>query len=77
VLRAEIDETMLVEEVLARYPQAAAVFKRWGLHCVGCWLADVHTIAQVAEIFNLNLRTFMRDLRKALKEESAEGIQLF
>jgi hypothetical protein len=58
--------------VLSSYPQTAQVFNRWNTGCVGCWLTDEHTIEEVAQIYNLDLYTFMRDLREAAGERAED-----
>lgn len=63
---SEISPSMLVSQVLSRYPQTARVFNKWNVACVGCWLTDEHTIEEVARIYDLDLHAFMRDLREAI-----------
>jgi hybrid cluster-associated redox disulfide protein len=61
---------MLVSHVLSVYPQTAQVFNEWNVACVGCWLTNEHTVREVAQIYNLDLYEFLRDLRKAAGEKA-------
>ncbi|MFQ3535037.1 MAG: hypothetical protein SNJ58_04095 [Aggregatilineales bacterium] len=67
---SRLSSSMLVEEVLSRYPHVAEVFDKLNLPCVGCWLTDTHTIADVANIFDLDLEMLMRQLREAIGERA-------
>jgi len=67
---SRLDPFMLVEEVLRRYPQTAEIFQELNLPCVGCWLTDTHTIADVAAIYELDLESLMRQLREAIGERA-------
>jgi hybrid cluster-associated redox disulfide protein len=60
----------LVSHVLSTYPQTEQVFNKWNVACVGCWLTDEHTIQEVAQIYNLDLYAFLRDLREAIGERA-------
>ncbi len=42
----EIKADMLIGEVVAKYPQAATVFLKYGLHCVGCYVSPYETLEQ-------------------------------
>jgi hypothetical protein len=60
----------LVSHVLSTYSQTEQVFNKWNVACVGCWLTDEHTIQEVAQIYNLDLYAFLRDLREAIGERA-------
>lgn len=65
---ARLSPFMLVCDLLQTYPETAEVFHKWNLACPSGWLTDMHTIADIAIIFELDLQALMRDLREAIGE---------
>lgn len=62
----QITADCLVQEVIERYPQAATIFIRYGLQCVGCYISPHHTIADSAREYALALEPLLRDLNLAV-----------
>lgn len=54
-----------VADLLSRYPQAAAVFSRFRMACVGCTMAPFETLAEAAAAYQLRPEILLRDLRRA------------
>ncbi len=61
----KITKGMPIDEVLKKYPKATAVFMSYGLHCVGCPMAESETIEEVAESHQVDLKKLLEDLNKA------------
>lgn len=53
---------MTFEEVLSSYPEAAAVFARYGLACPGCCAATFDTVEWGAKVHGVDLQALLRDL---------------
>lgn len=64
----EVKKEMTVNEVLEKYPKTIAVFMDYGLHCVGCPIAQSETIKALAQGHQLDLKKLLGDLNKAAKE---------
>lgn len=56
---------MTVAELLRQWPQAASVFLRRGMACVGCRLAFFDTLAAAAATYGIAWETFARELASA------------
>lgn len=67
VVGSQITEDMTLAEVLQRYPQTAVVFSRYGIHCVGCHIANWETLAQGARAHGVDLGTLLKDLNQSLE----------
>lgn len=63
---------LIVADVLARWPQAAQVFFRHRMACVGCPMAPFQTLAEAAAIYSLPVGCFLAELQEIiqLKEEA-------
>jgi hybrid cluster-associated redox disulfide protein len=55
-----------VSELLKRHPYTVAVFMRRRMACVGCAIADFHTIAQAAALYNADLAQFTSELEHVI-----------
>ncbi|MHA1961266.1 MAG: DUF1858 domain-containing protein [Candidatus Thorarchaeota archaeon] len=64
-----IEKTMTIGEVVAKWPETAAVFLEWGLHCYGCAVAKFENIEQGAGAHGIPAD----DLVKALNEAVAKA----
>lgn len=53
---------MTFEEVLSLYPEAAAVFARYGLACLGCLGAAFDSLERGAKVHGVDLQTLLQDL---------------
>lgn len=62
---AKITEDMKIEEVIKNFPQTAPVFLKYGLHCMGCPMAEPETIKEAVEIHQIEIKKFLSDLNKA------------
>jgi hybrid cluster-associated redox disulfide protein len=68
----KITKDMIIEEAVRLYPQTIPVFLNYGLHCVGCHVANWESIEQGALTHGIeNLDDMIRDLNIAA--ESAEA----
>jgi len=66
-MKAKITKEMTIGEVLKKYPKTAFVFIDYGLHCVGCPMAQPETIEEAAKLHRINLKKFLKDLNKTIK----------
>lgn len=66
-----VDRRWTVAELLALYPQAASVFNRHAMACVGCDLSRFDTLAMVAATYGLSWEAFAAELAEALSSAQA------
>ena len=61
---------MLINDVVQELPEAAGVFMKFGLHCVGCHISKVESIQQGAAghgIVKDDLDVLVRELNDLIK----------
>lgn len=64
---ALVTKEMTIGEVMKKHPKTTFVFIDYGLHCVGCPMAEPETIEEAAKLHQLDLKKFLKDLNKAVK----------
>ena len=60
--RRKITKEMSVQEILTKYPETISVFRRHGLHCIGCFAAAFETLEQGALAHGLDIDKLLKDL---------------
>ena len=58
---------MTVADVLEQWPETVPVFQELKLACVGCVMAPFDTMADIADIYKMDLQEIMSALRQAIK----------
>jgi hybrid cluster-associated redox disulfide protein len=71
----QLEVTLTVAEVLARWPQTIPVFIHHQMACVGCAMARFETLAEVAKIYNLDLSRFINELEQAVEHPARQVIR--
>lgn len=66
--KPKITKEMTIGEVMGKYPKTAFVFIDYGLHCVGCPMAQPETIKEAAKLHRIGLKKFLKDLNKVVKK---------
>jgi len=51
-----------LDELLSAYPEAARVFVKHGMACVGCTMARFDTVGQAAVEYGLDIAPFMQEI---------------
>ena len=41
-----LDKDMFISDAVGLYPEVVPIFMEYGLHCVGCFVAEMETILQ-------------------------------
>lgn len=65
---AQIQSHWTVEDVLRRKPKTARVFVKHRTQCVGCYVQKFCSMKDVAEIYQINLDEFLKDLNNCEKQ---------
>jgi hybrid cluster-associated redox disulfide protein len=61
----KITKEMVIEDIIQKYPKTTFVFLDYGLHCIGCPLAQDETIEEAVKVHQINLQKLLEDLNKA------------
>jgi hybrid cluster-associated redox disulfide protein len=69
---ARVTADMLISDVLATCPGAAAVFERHGLGCAACLAADMESLSAVASVHDVSVSALIADLDR-LAEDAGCG----
>jgi hybrid cluster-associated redox disulfide protein len=57
----------LVKEVVDCHPQTIPIFTKYGLKCVGCYIAPFHTITDTAREHALGIELLLSDLNQIIQ----------
>lgn len=68
----KITKEMTISGIMSKYPQSAPVFFQYGLHCIGCPMAGTETVEEAAEVHHLDLKKFLQDLNKTVKNKAVK-----
>lgn len=63
-----IDRNMTIEEIMRRYPQTIAVFKRFGLDCNECQIAAYEAVEHGAGVHKVNIDELLTELNRVITE---------
>lgn len=66
--KTKITKEMTIGEIIRKYPKTVFLFIDYGLHCVGCPIAQDETIEQAAKVHRIDLKKFLEDLNKTIKK---------
>lgn len=68
-MKPRITGKMTIKEIIEKYPKAAFVFIDYGLHCVGCPLAQSETIEEAVKLHRIDLEKLLKDLNKIANQK--------
>jgi hybrid cluster-associated redox disulfide protein len=69
----QLKGSLTVAEVLVRWPQTISVFMHHRMACVGCAIAPFETLAEVANVYDLELYNFLGELEGIIKQPRARS----
>lgn len=64
----DITKNMTIAQVVEKYPKSVFVFIDYGLHCVGCSMAQNETIEEASNLHRIDLEKFLQDLNKVARK---------
>lgn len=70
---AQPDAELTVAELLAERREAAAVFVRRRMSCVGCTMSRFETLSEVAQAYGADLPAFLDELRAPIAGATRSG----
>ncbi|MHB1398437.1 MAG: DUF1858 domain-containing protein [Trichloromonadaceae bacterium] len=57
---------MTIEEVIRKYPATIPVFKKFGLNCMDCQIAEFEAVEHGAGVHQVNLADLLIELNRAI-----------
>ena len=69
----KITKDMTIGEVVSKFPEAAEVMLKHGMHCVGCHVAGMETIEQGAVSHGMDLKKLLKDMNEAVEKDETKG----
>ena len=60
-------DSMIVGDLMARWPQTVPVFVRYRMSCPGCLMAPFVTVSEAANEHGIALEVLAQDLRQAIQ----------
>lgn len=61
-----ISKDMTIGDVISRYPETIAIFKRFGLDCNECQIASLEALEHGAGVHKVDLETLIAELNKVI-----------
>ncbi len=62
-----ITREMTIEEVIRRHPATIAIFRRFGLDCMDCQIAQFEQVGHGAGVHKVNVEELLRELNKVIQ----------
>ena len=73
--KKKIIKTMLIGEVISRYPQLVSVLtEKYGLHCVGCPMAGMESLEDGAKAHGMSDKQIEEMIKRLNEEKGKEKI---
>ncbi len=69
--RELISKDMALGDIITKYPKAAEVFMKYGLHCIGCHVSEYETVEQGAAMHGVSGAKFAKMMKEL--NEAAEN----
>ena len=63
-----ITKDMKIAEVVEKYPSTVEVFFKFGLHCVGCHVAQFESIDEGAQAHGIDTEKLVKALNDSIKK---------
>ena len=66
-MKNKIKKTMSLGEIVSKYPESADILIKYGLHCIGCFVATYETLEQGAMAHGIDgkkLNNMLKELNK-------------
>ena len=66
---AAVTKEMSIGEVVMKWPESAAAFLQYGLHCYGCAAARYETIEQGAQAHGIDPETLIKAINEEIEKK--------
>ena len=68
----EFTKDIVIADVLQYAPDTEPLFKRIGMHCLGCAMASGETLGEACSVHGVNAEDFIKTLNAYVKATHAE-----
>lgn len=58
---------MTISEILRRHPESFEIFRRHGLDCYGCQIAEFEELERGAQVHKVDVEALLKELNEAEK----------
>jgi hybrid cluster-associated redox disulfide protein len=65
----KITEEMTIREVIDTHPEAATVFMKYNIGCIGCIAASFEKVKDIATVHQIDLKKLVKDLNDAVQKK--------
>ncbi|GAB4169844.1 MAG: DUF1858 domain-containing protein [Geothermobacteraceae bacterium] len=64
-----ITKEMTIGEIIRQYPQTVTVFRKFGLECHECQIAQFEAVEGGAEVHKVDIEGLLAELNQAIEED--------
>ncbi len=64
-----VTKDMIIADVIRRHPQTIEVFRKFGLSCMECQIADLEQVEHGAGVHRADLEKLLEELNRVVREE--------
>jgi len=64
----KITEDMTIKEVIDTYPEAAMVFMKYNVGCIGCLAASFEKVKDIATVHGIDIKALVKDLNEIIQQ---------
>lgn len=61
-----ITRDMTIEDIILKYPETIAVFRRFGLECMECQISAFEAVEHGAGVHNVDVELLLAELNRAI-----------
>ncbi len=69
-INSGVTKDTAINEVIEKYPDTISIFQQYGLHCIGCPLAQAETIEEACQVHKIDLKKILKDLNKTIRADT-------
>ncbi len=62
--KMKVEPNLIIATIIRKKPETIGVFKKFGMHCVGCAISAGETLEEAAKVHNVDLKKLLTELNK-------------
>lgn len=67
-MKDKITKDMTIGEIVNKYPGAAKIMMKHGMHCCGCHIAGMETLEEGAAGHGIDLKKLLKDINEEVSK---------
>lgn len=64
----KITKNMSLKDIISKYPETFEIFMKYGLHCIGCHMAQFENLEEGAKAHGIDVDKLVKDLNEAVEK---------